>query len=83
MDSKTTPFPKQIQINEVKDVEPVKTSIEEPPELELKDLPSHIEYAFLEKDNKLSVIISKYLKDDENICIMKVPKDHKSAIAWK
>nr|GEY24271.1 DNA-directed DNA polymerase [Tanacetum cinerariifolium] len=30
-----------------------KPSIEEPPELELKDLPSHLEYAFLEGTDKL------------------------------
>nr|GFC84915.1 reverse transcriptase domain-containing protein [Tanacetum cinerariifolium] len=42
-----------------------KSSIEEPPELELKDLPSHIEYAFLEDSNKLPGIIAKNLKDVE------------------
>nr|GEX65396.1 reverse transcriptase domain-containing protein [Tanacetum cinerariifolium] len=42
-----------------------KYSIEEPPELELKDLPSHLEYAFLEDSNKLPVIIAKNLKVDE------------------
>nr|GFB03900.1 reverse transcriptase domain-containing protein [Tanacetum cinerariifolium] len=31
----------------------VKSSIDEPPEVELKDLPHHLEYAFLEGDNKL------------------------------
>ncbi|GKC30039.1 reverse transcriptase domain-containing protein [Tanacetum coccineum] len=36
-----------------------KSSIEEPPELELKDLPSHLEYAFLEENDKLPVIIAK------------------------
>ncbi|GKC35702.1 reverse transcriptase domain-containing protein [Tanacetum coccineum] len=36
-----------------------KSSIEEPPDLELKDLPSHLEYAFLEKNDKLPVIIAK------------------------
>ncbi|GJS45929.1 putative ribonuclease H-like domain-containing protein [Tanacetum coccineum] len=35
---------------QINNVESVKTSIEEPPDLELKDLPSHLEYAFLEKD---------------------------------
>ncbi|GJW59067.1 reverse transcriptase domain-containing protein [Tanacetum coccineum] len=30
-----------------------KSSIDEPPEVELKDLPPHLEYAFLEGDNKL------------------------------
>nr|GEX68673.1 reverse transcriptase domain-containing protein [Tanacetum cinerariifolium] len=37
----------------------IKSSIDEPPEVELKDLPLHLEYAFLEGDNKLSVIIAK------------------------
>ncbi|GJY47130.1 reverse transcriptase domain-containing protein [Tanacetum coccineum] len=48
--------------DQINNVESVKTSIEEPPDLELKDLPAHLEYAFLEKDNKLPVIISKDLK---------------------
>nr|GEZ97388.1 reverse transcriptase domain-containing protein [Tanacetum cinerariifolium] len=42
-----------------------KYSVEEPPELELKDLSSHLEYAFLEDSNKLPVIIAKNLKVDE------------------
>ncbi|GKC10863.1 reverse transcriptase domain-containing protein, partial [Tanacetum coccineum] len=44
------------------DVTMTKPSIEEPLELKLKDLPSHLEYAFLEGTNKLPVIISKELK---------------------
>nr|GEX95827.1 reverse transcriptase domain-containing protein [Tanacetum cinerariifolium] len=42
-----------------------KPSIEELPELELKELPSHLEYAFLEGTDKLPVIISEELKDEE------------------
>ncbi|GJY24484.1 hypothetical protein Tco_0398142 [Tanacetum coccineum] len=42
-----------------------KPSIEEPPDLKLKDLPSHLEYVFLEGTDKLPVIISKELKDEE------------------
>ncbi|GJT93792.1 hypothetical protein Tco_1082637 [Tanacetum coccineum] len=60
-----------------------KSSIEEPPELELKDLPSHLEYAFLEENNKLPVIIVKGLKNDEKYALLKVLKSHKRAIAWK
>ncbi|GKA75103.1 reverse transcriptase domain-containing protein [Tanacetum coccineum] len=47
------------------EVSEAKSSIEEPPELELKDLPSHLEYAFLEENDKLPVIIAKGLNDDE------------------
>nr|GEY19314.1 reverse transcriptase domain-containing protein [Tanacetum cinerariifolium] len=43
------------------DVAKAKSSIEEPPELELKDLPSHLEYAYLEGVDKLPVIIAKDL----------------------
>nr|GFD21349.1 reverse transcriptase domain-containing protein [Tanacetum cinerariifolium] len=39
----------------------VKSSVDEPLEVELKDMPHHLEYAFLEGDNKLLVIIAKEL----------------------
>nr|GEX43477.1 reverse transcriptase domain-containing protein [Tanacetum cinerariifolium] len=61
----------------------VKSSIEEPPELELKELPSHLEYAYLEGADKLPVIISKDLKIDEKETLLKVLKSHNRAIAWK
>nr|GEU75961.1 DNA-directed DNA polymerase [Tanacetum cinerariifolium] len=60
-----------------------KSSLEEPPELELKDLPSHLEYAYLEGEDKLPVIIAKDLKVDEKEALLKVLKSHKMAIAWK
>nr|GEY74076.1 DNA-directed DNA polymerase [Tanacetum cinerariifolium] len=60
-----------------------KSSIEEPLELELKKLPSHLEYAFLEDSNKLPVIIAKNLKVDERKALINVLKSHKRAIAWK
>nr|GEY34611.1 hypothetical protein [Tanacetum cinerariifolium] len=60
-----------------------KSSIEEPLELGLKDLPSHLEYAYLEDVNKLPVIIAKDLKVDEIQALLKVLKSHKRAIAWK
>nr|GFC16919.1 reverse transcriptase domain-containing protein [Tanacetum cinerariifolium] len=47
--------------NELKacEAKTIKSSVDEPPEVELKDLPPHLEYAFLEGDNKLPVIIAK------------------------
>nr|GEV84936.1 DNA-directed DNA polymerase [Tanacetum cinerariifolium] len=60
-----------------------KSSIEEPHELELKDLSSHLEYAYLEGIDKLPVIIAKDLKVDEKEALLKVLKSHKKAIAWK
>nr|GEU95981.1 reverse transcriptase domain-containing protein [Tanacetum cinerariifolium] len=61
----------------------VKSSIEEPSKLELKELSSHLEYAYLEGVDKLPVIISKDLKVDEKEALLKVLKSHKRAIAWK
>nr|GFC15148.1 reverse transcriptase domain-containing protein [Tanacetum cinerariifolium] len=60
-----------------------KPSTEEPPELELKDLSPHLEYAFLEETDKLPVIISKELKDEEKVTLLKVLQSHKRAITWK
>nr|GFA07079.1 reverse transcriptase domain-containing protein [Tanacetum cinerariifolium] len=71
---------KELKICEAK---AVKSSIDEPPEVELKDLPPHLEYAFLEGDDKLPVIITKDLKDEEKATLIKVLKSHKRAIAWK
>ncbi|GKA84113.1 reverse transcriptase domain-containing protein [Tanacetum coccineum] len=60
-----------------------KSSIDEPPEVELKDLPPHLKYAFLEDNNKLPVIISKDLSVDEKTSLIKVLKSRKQVIAWK
>nr|GEV79427.1 reverse transcriptase domain-containing protein [Tanacetum cinerariifolium] len=60
-----------------------KSSIDEPPEVELKDLPPHIEYAFLEGNNKLPVIIVKDLSVEEKTALIIVLKSRKRAIAWK
>ncbi|GJV08483.1 reverse transcriptase domain-containing protein [Tanacetum coccineum] len=56
---------------------------EEASGLELKDLPPHLEYAYLEENDKLPVIIAKGLNDDEKDALLKVLKSHKRAIAWK
>nr|GEY22710.1 reverse transcriptase domain-containing protein [Tanacetum cinerariifolium] len=61
----------------------VKSSVDEPPKVELKDLPPHLEYAFLEGNNQLPVIIAKELEDEEKSAFIMVLKSHKRAIAWK
>nr|GFA88856.1 reverse transcriptase domain-containing protein [Tanacetum cinerariifolium] len=52
-------------------------------EVELKDLPPHLEYAFLEGDNKLPAIIAKVLSVEEKTALITVLKSHKRAITWK
>ncbi|GJV52585.1 reverse transcriptase domain-containing protein [Tanacetum coccineum] len=74
---------------DLKVVEPKKSSVEyatsyepkdEIPEVELKELPPHLEYAFLEENNKLPVIISKDLSLDEKTSLINVLKNRKQAI---
>nr|GEY57699.1 reverse transcriptase domain-containing protein [Tanacetum cinerariifolium] len=70
---------------ELKVVKPTneKSSFDEPPMVKLKDLPPHLEYVFLEVDDKLLVIIAKDLKVEEKTVLIKVLKSHKQALAWK
>nr|GEW06512.1 hypothetical protein [Tanacetum cinerariifolium] len=75
-------------------VEPVKTlewkalenrlnpSSVEPPKLEQKELPEHLEYAFLQEDNQLPVVISFALSATEKARLLEVLRNHKGAIAW-
>nr|GEY36951.1 reverse transcriptase domain-containing protein [Tanacetum cinerariifolium] len=60
-----------------------KSSIDEPPKVELKDLPPHLEYAFREDDDKLPVIFAKDLSVEVKTALITVLKSHKQAIAWK
>nr|GEV46928.1 reverse transcriptase domain-containing protein [Tanacetum cinerariifolium] len=60
-----------------------KSLVDEPPAVELKDLPPHLEYAFLEGDDKLPVIIAKDLSVEDKTALITVLKSHKRAIAWK
>nr|GEV80171.1 reverse transcriptase domain-containing protein [Tanacetum cinerariifolium] len=60
-----------------------KYSVDEPPAVELKDLPPHIEYLFLEGDDKLPIIIAKDLSVEEMTALITILKSHKRAIAWK
>ncbi|GKA08251.1 hypothetical protein Tco_0687582 [Tanacetum coccineum] len=60
--------PEELKICEAKTA---KSSIDEPPEVELKDSPPHLKYAFLEDNNKFPVIISKDLSVDEKTALIK------------
>nr|GFA03079.1 reverse transcriptase domain-containing protein [Tanacetum cinerariifolium] len=70
---------------DLKVVEPKNQSFEEnePPEVELKELPPYIEYAFLDDIGKWPVIIAKDLSYNEKTALINVLKTQKKAIAWK
>nr|GEZ57994.1 reverse transcriptase domain-containing protein [Tanacetum cinerariifolium] len=83
------PFPNQKHYfpeahNDLKVVEPKNQSFDdEPPEVEFKELPSCLEYAFLGENEKCPVIIAKDLNVNEKTALINVLKTRKKAIAWK
>nr|GEW18013.1 reverse transcriptase domain-containing protein [Tanacetum cinerariifolium] len=60
-----------------------KSLVDEPHVAKLKELPLHLEYAFLEGDDKLPVIIAKDLSVEEKTALITILKSHKRAIAWR
>nr|GFB60344.1 reverse transcriptase domain-containing protein [Tanacetum cinerariifolium] len=70
--------------NDLKVIE-LKTQSEEdkPPKFELKELPPHLEYAFLGNNGEWPVIIAKDLSSKEKTNLLIVLKTQKKAIAWK
>uniref|UniRef100_M1DU10 Integrase core domain containing protein n=1 Tax=Solanum tuberosum TaxID=4113 RepID=M1DU10_SOLTU len=63
-----------------RDSPPAKPSIEEPPKLELKALPSHLRYVFLGKYSTLLVIIVVDLSEEKVEALVSVSKRFKRAI---
>ena len=62
----------------------ITTSLQEPPtNLELKPLPNNLEYAYLEENSLLPVVISSLLDDDQKEKLISILKKHKRAFAWK
>ena len=50
--------------------------------LVLKELPSHLKYAYLELPRSKPVIISAKLSDDEEQRLLEILRNHKESIAW-
>nr|GFC34740.1 reverse transcriptase domain-containing protein [Tanacetum cinerariifolium] len=75
-----TPFDAYLKV-----VEPKNQSFkeDEPPKVEHKELPPHIEYAFLGDNGKWPVIIAKDISSNEKTDLINVLKTQKKAITWK
>ncbi|RDX71306.1 hypothetical protein CR513_49369, partial [Mucuna pruriens] len=61
-------------------------TIEESPSLppiELKPLPNHLKYAFLDSEQQLPVIIASNLLLEQEDKLLEVLRQHKKAIGWK
>ncbi|XP_061340117.1 uncharacterized protein LOC133286682 [Gastrolobium bilobum] len=53
-----------------------------PPKLELKVLPDHLKYAYLEENEQLPVIIAKNFLPDQEEKLLSLLKENKKAIGW-
>lgn len=60
----------------------LKPSIQEPPKLDLKPLPSHLRYTHLGEGSSLPEIISASLNELEEEKLLRVLRDHKAALGW-
>nr|GEW57507.1 putative reverse transcriptase domain-containing protein [Tanacetum cinerariifolium] len=59
----------------------LKLSSVEPPKIELKELPKHLEYHLLRENNQLPVVISSALSTVKKARLLEVIRNHKGAIA--
>ncbi|CAN6581623.1 unnamed protein product [Malus baccata var. baccata] len=57
-------------------------SVMQAPVLELKPLPDHLKYAFLGEEETLPIIVSSSLTALEEEKLIRVLKEHKTAIGW-
>ena len=58
------------------------SSVEQPPQMEQKPLPSHLRYAYLGNASTLPVIISVSLTAIEEDKLLRVLRDYKDALGW-
>ena len=57
-------------------------SVEQPPKMEQKPLPSHLKYVYLGIASTLPMIISASLTELEEEKLLRVLRDHKNALGW-
>ncbi|XP_076908439.1 uncharacterized protein LOC143565328 [Bidens hawaiensis] len=75
-------LPEMIEVNEI-NCESGADSVEKSAPLELKVLPSHLEYAYIDEGSNLPVIVSSKLTEEQKAKLIEVLKIHKGAIAWR
>ena len=62
---------------------PPKPSIEEAPKIELKELPSHLQYALLGENETLPIILAANLSREQVDAALVILKRRKKAIGWQ
>ncbi|RDY13532.1 hypothetical protein CR513_01525, partial [Mucuna pruriens] len=75
--------PNSIQVGQPDPKESNDNSSSSPPPMELKSLPSHMKYAYLDATQQLPVIIASNLCQKQEGKLLNVLRQHKKAIGWK
>ncbi|KAI3707463.1 hypothetical protein L6452_26005 [Arctium lappa] len=57
-------------------------SIIEPPKLDLKPLPDHLKYVYLIEEEKLPVIISSKLTQEQELSLIELLRKYKKTLGW-
>ncbi|RDY13388.1 hypothetical protein CR513_01695, partial [Mucuna pruriens] len=73
---------KVAEVGEVIEVAASKPSSHPSPAVELKPLLEHLKYAYLEDDQKLSIIIANNLQSEQEERLLCVLQKHRKAIGW-
>ncbi|RDX69444.1 hypothetical protein CR513_51432, partial [Mucuna pruriens] len=60
-----------------------KNSSSSPPPVELKPLPNHLKYAYLDNEQQFPVIITNNVHQEQEDRLLNILRQHKKAIGWK
>ncbi|XP_027348055.1 uncharacterized protein LOC113859495 [Abrus precatorius] len=71
------------EINQLKEELHHEEEKKDEPKVELKQLPSHLRYVFLEEGHNKPVIINRNLQKDQEEKLLRVLREHKSALGWQ
>ncbi|RDX85966.1 hypothetical protein CR513_32737, partial [Mucuna pruriens] len=61
----------------------IDNSSSSPPPMELKPLPGHLNYAYLDFEQQLPIIIASNLHQEHEDKLLSILRQHKKAIGWK
>ncbi|RDX93495.1 hypothetical protein CR513_24223, partial [Mucuna pruriens] len=75
--------PSSSQVGQMDPKSLTENSSSTPPPIELKPLPNHLKYAYLDSEQQLPVIIANNLHQEQEDKLLEVLRQHKKAIRWK
>ncbi|RDX89333.1 hypothetical protein CR513_28949, partial [Mucuna pruriens] len=75
------PNPNQVGQMDLKSL--IENSSSSPPPMELKPLPNHLKYVYLDSEQQLPIIIANNLHQEQEDKLLNVLREHKKTIGWK